>query len=111
MRLSRIVIKSHTIQAISPKPFTETMETTMRTALSASLLAAGLLATVFGAITFGGSPAYAQSATSYRYCLLTDEAQVCSYNSMEQCMASRRGNADFCEPNNVYDGNAPRSHR
>jgi hypothetical protein len=93
------------------------METTMRTALSASLFAAGLLAVTFGTMafgapTFGGSAAYAQSTTTgYRYCLLTDEAQVCSYNSMEQCMASRRGNADFCEPNNLYSDSAPRSHR
>ncbi len=75
----------------------------MRVALSASLLAAGLLAA-----TFGRSSAQAQSTTtSYRYCLLTDEAQVCAYNSVAQCMAARRGNADFCEPNNVYTGDTP----
>jgi hypothetical protein len=94
------------------KAILKTTETTMRTTLSASLLAVGLLVTSFGVPTFGGSAAYAQSTTTgYRYCLLTDEAQVCSYNSMEQCMASRHGNADFCEPNNLYGGGAPRADR
>ncbi len=79
----------------------------MRIALSASLLAAGLLAAASS-----GSPAHAQSTTTgYRYCLLTDDAQDCSYNSMQQCMASRRGNADFCQPNNQYGGGERRSYR
>jgi hypothetical protein len=72
--------------------------------LSASLLAAGVLAATFAG-AFAGSRAYAQG---YAYCLLTDDAQECAYNSMAQCMASRRGNADFCEPNNTY---APNSRR
>lgn len=75
--------------------------------LSASLLAAGVLAATLAG-SFAGSRAYAQSSSSYAYCLLTDDAQECAYNSLAQCMASRRGTVDFCEPNNTY---APNSRR
>ena len=60
---------------------------------------AGLLAAAFGA-----SGAFADSSAAYPYCLMTGPAQDCTYNSMEQCLASKRGNADFCEPNNWYSG-------
>lgn len=67
--------------------------------LSATLAAAGFIA-----VAFGGSGAQAQSASSYAWCLMTGPAQSCYYTSMQQCMASRRGNVDFCEPNNTYTG-------
>jgi Protein of unknown function (DUF3551) len=82
-------------------------ERTMRAITpSASLLAAGVLAAVLAG-SFTASPVSAQSSASYPYCLLTDDAQSCFYTSMAQCMASRRGTADFCEPNNTY---APSRH-
>ena len=52
--------------------------------------------------------ALAQSSAAYPYCLMTGPAQDCAYNSMAQCLASKRGNADFCEPNNWYIGSAAR---
>lgn len=58
------------------------------------------------AVTTLGASAQS-STTSYRYCLLTGPDQECAFNSMAQCMASRHGNQDFCEPNNRYTG----SHR
>ena len=48
--------------------------------------------------------AVAQSSAAYPYCLMTGPAQDCTYSSMAQCLASKRGNADFCEPNNWYSG-------
>jgi ABC-type sugar transport system substrate-binding protein len=69
--------------------------------LSASLLAAGLFAA-----TLPASSASAQSASNYPWCLMTGPAQSCFYTSMAQCMASRRGAVDFCEPNNTYVGNS-----
>jgi hypothetical protein len=68
----------------------------MRAILAATLLAAA----------FTGPGALAQSASSYRYCLLTDDGQECAYNNIEQCMASRRGTGDICQPNNTYSGPA-----
>jgi hypothetical protein len=64
-----------------------------------SIMSAVLLAAAFGA-AFGASSASAQSgAVHYNFCLLTDEAQECAYQTMAQCQASKRGNADFCMPN------------
>jgi hypothetical protein len=63
---------------------------------AATLLAASLAA------SFASSSAFAQSDSAYAYCLMTGPAQECSYTSMAQCMASKRGNADFCEPNTFY---------
>jgi Protein of unknown function (DUF3551) len=73
------------------------MEKTMR--LIVSLLAAGIFAT-----TIAGTSASAQSSASYPYCLMTGPAQECGYTSMAECLAAKRGNADFCEPNNTYVG-------
>jgi hypothetical protein len=89
-------------------PDPENTEKKMRVVkLSATMVAAGLMAAAFG-----GSSAQAQSASSYAWCLMTGPAQSCYYTSMQQCMASRRGNVDFCEPNNTYTGPAaPRSMR
>jgi hypothetical protein len=69
--------------------------------LSAILLATGALAA-----SFASSGAMAQSSSSYPWCLMSGPAQSCYYTSMAQCMASKRGNIDFCEPNNTYAGNA-----
>ena len=57
----------------------------------------------------GGSSALAPSSSAYPYCLMTGPAQDCTYNSMAQCQASKRGNADFCEPNNWYSDSPVRS--
>jgi hypothetical protein len=74
----------------------------MRMIMSTIALAATVVA-------FGASSAPAQSSASYPYCLFTDDAQDCTYTSMAQCLASKRGNADFCQPNNWYSGAAHHS--
>ena len=66
--------------------------------------AASLCVLVSALFLFSAGPALAQSDSAYPYCLLTGPAQVCTYSSMAQCLASKRGNADFCEPNNWYSG-------
>jgi hypothetical protein len=39
---------------------------------------------------------------------MTESSQECAFTSMAQCLDSKHGNADFCEPNNTYTGK-PRS--
>jgi hypothetical protein len=65
-----------------------------------------ILAAILLAAAFTGPGAFAQSSSSYRYCLHTDDGLECAYNQIEQCMASRRGTTDFCQPNNTYSGPA-----
>jgi Protein of unknown function (DUF3551) len=65
--------------------------------LSACLLTGGLFAT-----TFAGSGASADWSSNYAWCLMTDSSQECAFTSMAQCLASKHGNADFCEPNDTY---------
>jgi hypothetical protein len=44
--------------------------------------------------------AFAQSGyVHHNFCLLTGPARECAYQTFEQCLAAKRGNADFCEPN------------
>jgi hypothetical protein len=69
----------------------------MRAIIFASALVGALVSAI-------GAPAFAQSSAAYPYCLMTGPAQDCAYTSMAQCLASKRGNADFCEPNNWYAG-------
>jgi len=64
-----------------------------------AFILAGLLTMMLGV-----TGASAQSSSAYPYCLMTGSAQDCGYTSMQQCLASKRGNADFCEPNNRYTG-------
>jgi hypothetical protein len=76
-------------------------EYTMRAiTLWACLLAAGLFAA-----TFAGSSASADWSSNYAWCLMTEGSQECAFTSMAQCLASKHGNVDFCEPNNTYTGN------
>jgi hypothetical protein len=75
----------------------------MRVLILTVLLAGGVLAA-----PFTGSSAQAQNA---RWCLMTGSATECDFSSMNQCLASKRGNTDFCELNNTnpangYSGNA-----
>ena len=75
----------------------------MRILVVTVLLAGGMLAA-----PYGGSSAQAQNA---QWCLMTGSASECDFSSMNQCLASKRGNADFCElnttnPANGYSGNA-----
>ena len=69
----------------------------MRLMMSAVFLSAALAA-------FGSSNASAQSGRAgdyshHNFCLLTGPARECAYETFEQCLAAKRGNADFCEPN------------
>lgn len=75
-------------------------EHTMRAiTLSVCSLSVGLFAA-----TFTASSASADWSTNYAWCRMTDLSQECAFTSMAQCLASKHGNADFCEPNNVYIG-------
>ena len=81
----------------------------MRATVVAAALAGAVLSVPFSGLFSGvGAEAFAQSSAAYPYCLMTGPAQSCAYNSMAQCLASKRGNADFCEPNNWYSGQAGR---
>jgi hypothetical protein len=56
------------------------------------------------------SGASADWSSNYAWCLLTDSSQECAFTSMAQCLASKHGNVDFCEPNNTYIGNTRSFH-
>jgi len=65
------------------------------------IMSAALLSVAFDG-AFGASSAVAQSGyVHHNFCLLTGPARECAYQTMEQCLAAKRGNADFCEPNGV----------
>ena len=67
----------------------------MRLVASAVLVSSVLLGGAFGV-----SNAQAQSGyVHHNFCLLTGPGRECAYQTMEQCLAAKRGNADFCEPN------------
>jgi Protein of unknown function (DUF3551) len=70
----------------------------MRRFLWALLLGAAL---VISGIAGGLIPsASAQSGyVHHNFCLLTGTARECAYETFQQCLAAKRGNADFCEPN------------
>jgi Protein of unknown function (DUF3551) len=95
---SRNILNNHGEEIMRATPMRATF-------MSVSLGAAGILAAAFADST---SLASAQSSSSYPFCLFTDEAQSCYYTSIAQCMASRRGAADFCQPNNTYVPNSRR---
>jgi hypothetical protein len=60
------------------------------------------------AASCAASTAFAQSS-GYPYCLMTGSAEECAYTSVAQCQAAKRGNTDFCEPNNTYSPHRGRS--
>jgi hypothetical protein len=69
------------------------MENSMRAIMIAAVLAAG-------AVT--GSSAFAQTPgdhVHHNFCLKTGSGQECAYDSMAQCQAAKRGNADNCVQN------------
>jgi len=64
----------------------------MRAIITATVLAAAL----------SGSSAFAQSGyVHHNFCLKTGSGQNCGYQSMAQCEAAKRGNADFCVQNSA----------
>jgi hypothetical protein len=66
------------------------------------ILAAAALAASFG------SSAFAQSTyVHHNFCLKTGAGQECAYDSMTQCEAAKRGNADFCMQNSAPIAHAP----
>ena len=76
----------------------------MRTMTSAILFAAAAAAS--GAP--GATPAFAQSGyVHHNFCLLTGPARECAYETFAQCLAAKRGNADFCEPNGAPLNHGP----
>jgi hypothetical protein len=78
----------------------------MRYLMSAALVTAAL-GGVLGS-SFGAAPAFAQSGyVHHNFCLLTGPARECAYQTFEQCLAAKRGNADFCEPNGAPLNHAP----
>ena len=70
----------------------------MRRFTSAFLLGAALM--IGGTAGNVVSSASAQSGyVHHNFCLLTGPARECAYETMQQCLSAKRGNADFCEPN------------
>jgi hypothetical protein len=67
----------------------------MRLVASAVLVSSVLLGGAFGVSNVQAQSGYVH----HNFCLLTGPARECAYQTMEQCLASKRGNADFCEPN------------
>jgi hypothetical protein len=66
------------------------------------ILAAAALAAAFG------SSASAQSTYQHHnFCLKTASGQECAYDSMTQCEAAKRGEADFCMQNSAPINHAP----
>jgi hypothetical protein len=58
------------------------------------------------AVSLAGSSAFAQGDyRHHNFCLKTGSGLECAYDSMAQCMASKRGNGDSCAPNS-----APQDH-
>lgn len=74
----------------------------LRIIVAAAALAAGVAA--------GPSPAAAQNAPVYPFCLQQADGPrdgggggtLCRYQTMAQCWASKTGSADFCYPNPAY---------
>jgi hypothetical protein len=78
----------------------------MRLFTSALLFGATLAA--LGASNAFVSNAFAQSGyVHHNFCLLTGPARECAYETFQQCLAAKRGNADFCEPNDTPLNHAP----
>jgi hypothetical protein len=73
--------------------------------MRAITLSAYLLSAELFVATFAGSSAPADWSSNYAWCLMTESSQECAFTSMAQCLASKHGNVDFCEPNNTYIGN------
>ena len=81
----------------------------MRAFTSAILFAAAAAALGAMGATLGATPAFAQAGyVHHNFCLLTGPARECAYETMDQCLAAKRGNADFCEPNGAPLSHAPR---
>jgi hypothetical protein len=79
----------------------------MRLITSAVLLSSAL----FGAAV-SASSAQAQSGyVHHNFCLLTGPARECAYETFGQCLAAKRGNADFCEPNGAPLNHPPGRYR
>jgi hypothetical protein len=52
------------------------------------------------AASLAGGSAFAQGDYHHhRFCLMTGTSSECAYDTLDQCMASKRGNADTCVPN------------
>jgi hypothetical protein len=77
---------------------------TMRTIMTVTFLAAVLAAP--SAFAQAGSPGPA--AVNKPICRISGSAEKeCLYDTMEQCEASKRGNTDFCQPNNGTSQKVP----
>ncbi len=84
----------------------------MRLFASAIFVTSVLLGGAFVASSAFISNAFAQSGyVHHNFCLLTGPARECAYQTFEQCLAGRRGNADFCEPNGAPLNHAPGGYR
>jgi hypothetical protein len=59
-----------------------------------------MMAGVIAASALAMSSAFAQGIYQpHAFCLKTGSAQQCAYDSMAQCEAAKRGNADSCVAN------------
>ena len=65
------------------------------------------LAVLVAAGTLAGSSAFAQTSgySHHAFCLIKGSSSECAYDSMAQCLQSKTGNDQTCEPNS-----APQNH-
>lgn len=57
-----------------------------------------------GLVSFAGTPAQAQMAIEYPYCLMQGRhtGQSCTFTTLQQCQASVVANSGFCDRNPRY---------
>lgn len=61
-----------------------------------------IIAAAAFAAALTGPSAFAQSGyVHHNFCLKTGSGQNCGYQTMAQCEAAKRGNADFCVENSA----------
>jgi len=79
----------------------------MRLITSAVLVSAALLGAGLSAATAQAQSGYVH----HNFCLFTGPARECAYETFAQCLAAKRGNADFCEPNGAPLNHGPARYR
>jgi len=68
------------------------MESTMRL-----LVIGGVLAMIAGSRAFAQTSGY----THHAFCLQSGSSKECAFDSMQQCLAAKKGNKDTCSPNST----------
>jgi hypothetical protein len=64
-----------------------------------------LFGVILGTLTATTGVAHAQNAP---WCLQYDDAQHCTYDTLQQCLVNRQGLGGFCNQNSTYVPSSPR---